>query len=301
MVLLALGYGALTLSAPAALWLSIPLLGFGHALFKPSTQVLIARLYSPNDVRLDAAQIAFYFAVNAGAVMGAGIAGFFTRSSEWRGAFAMAAVVMLAGRIGVALSRDSLRLQPKSQAAPTPNSGATNSLSRAKRIKAIGALMLATIIYTVGFGQVEGSLFLWAQERTDRVLLGFEIPAAWFVGLPGLLVLVLAPVQLALLPRIQRQISTQRLIGWGMVVLALAFAVLIPPAILSPGHHVSMAWLIACATLLVIAELLVAPLGLSMILSLAPPRFVGLIVGAWYVAGAVGYWLAGEIGAAWVQ
>ena len=62
-----------------------------------------------------------------------------------------------------------------------------------------------------------------------------------------------------------------------------------------------MLWLIACMTLLVIGELLVAPLGLSLLLRLAPPRFVGVVVGAWYVAGALGCWLAGEIGAVWVR
>jgi POT family proton-dependent oligopeptide transporter len=65
----------------------------------------------------------------------------------------------------------------------------------------------------------------------------------------------------------------------------------------SGGHRVSMAWLIACMTLLVAGELLVAPLGLSMMLRLTPPRFVGVVVGAWYVSKALGFWLAGELGA----
>ena len=85
--------------------------------------------------------------------------------------------------------------------------------------------------------------------------------------------------QLAFLPRIQRQVSTPRLIALGLVSVVLAFAVLIPPAVLSPGQRVSMAWLIVCMTLLVIGELLVAPLGLSLLLRLAPPRFVGAMVG----------------------
>ena len=94
---------------------------------------------------------------------------------------------------------------------------------------------------------------------------------------------------------------TPHLIAWGLVSVVLAFAVLIPPAVLSPGQRVSMAWLIACMTLLVIGELLIAPLGLSLLLRLAPPRFVGVVVGVWYVAGALGCWLAGEIGALWVR
>jgi POT family proton-dependent oligopeptide transporter len=54
-------------------------------------------------------------------------------------------------------------------------------------------------------------------------------------------------------------------------------------------------------TLLVVGELLIGPLGLSLLVRLAPPRFVGVVMGIWYVAGAVGCWLAGEIGALWMK
>ena len=85
------------------------------------------------------------------------------------------------------------------------------------------------------------------------------------------------------------------------VGVALAFAVLLPPALLSPGHRVSMLWLLSCMTLLVVGELLIGPLGLSLLVRLAPPRFVGVVMGIWYVAGAVGCWLAGEVGALWMN
>jgi len=194
-----------------------------------------------------------------------------------------------------------LRLRQKQPAFSAPAVTPPIELSARQRIKIVAALTLAMMSFTVGFGQVEGALLMWAQDRTDRILLGFELPAAWFVGLPSLLVLLLAPAQLAFLPRIQRQVSTPRLIAWGLVSVVLAFVVLIPPAVLSPGQRVSMAWLIVCMTLLVIGELLVAPLGLSLLLRLAPPRFIGAVVGVWYVAGALGCWLAGEIGAVWVR
>ena len=157
------------------------------------------------------------------------------------------------------------------------------------------------MVYTLGFGHVEGSLFLWAQDRTDGVLLGFEIPASWFVCLPAFLVLLLAPVQLAVLPAIQRSVNTPRVVTWGVAAVGLAFAVLVPPAMWTNGHRVSMLWLIACMTLLTLGELLVAPLSLSMILRLTPPRFIGVVFGGWYVAGALGYWLSGELGAGWTR
>lgn len=300
MALLALGYAALTLSGYAGLYAALVLLLLGHALFKPSTQAAIGGLYEPDDPRLDAAQIAFYLAVNAGGTVGAVTAGLLLRVCDFRVLCAVAAAAMLAGRIVLALGKRTLRLRVKG---PSPSAAASSAetLSLSQRIKVMSWMTLAMMLYTAAFGQVEGSLFLWAQDRTDRVLLRFEIPASWFVGLPAFLVLVLAPVQLAVLPKIQHRVSTQRLVGWGLVAVGLAFTVLIPPALWGDGHRVSMAWLVASMTLLVIGELLVAPLGLSMILRLAPARYAGVVVGAWYVAGALGFWLAGEIGAGWVR
>ncbi len=301
MVLLMLGYAALTLSAASGLGLAIVFLLLGHSLFKPSTQAVMVLLYERHDPRLDAAQIVCYLVVNVAGIAGSVSAGLLVHSHDFRAALALAAAVLFAGLIAVILGNQTLRLRQKQPAFSALAAPVPIDLSARQRIKIIAALTLAMMIFTVGFGQVEGALLLWAQDRTDRMLLGFELPAAWFVGLPALLVLLLAPAQLALLPRIQHRVSTPRLIAWGLAAVVLAFAVLIPPALLSNGHRVSMLWLIACMTLLVVGELLVAPLGLSLLLRLAPPRLVGVVVGAWYVAGALGCWLAGEIGAVWMR
>jgi POT family proton-dependent oligopeptide transporter len=301
MVLLLLGYAALTLSPVAALWLPVPLLLLGHALFKPSTQAVMVFLYERHDPRLEAAQIICYLGVNAAASAGAVCAGLLVRGHSFRTAFSLAAVILLIGCMVLAFGKHAFRLRPRISAPLPPSASAPIEMSAQRRAKIIAALTLAMMLFTVGFGQVEGALFLWAQDRTDRRLCGFEIPASWFVGLPAFLVLLLAPAQLALLPRLRQRLSTPQLIVLGLVAVMLAFAVLIPPALLSNGHRVSMLWLLACMTLLVIGELLIAPLGLSLLIRLAPPRLVGVVMGIWYVAGAVGCWLAGEVGALWMK
>ena len=301
MGLLLLGYAALSQSPAAALWLPVPLLLLGHALFKPSIQAALVFLYERNDPRLDAAQIICYLVVNAAVSAGAVCAGLLVRGHSFSAAFSLAAGFMLIGFLVVSFGQNAFRLRPKTSAPFSSAAPAHIVMSAQKRAKIIAALTLAMMLFTVGFGQVEGSLFLWAQDRTDRILFGLQIPSAWFVGLPSFLVLLLAPVQLALLPRIRQRWSTPQLIALGLVAVALAFAVLIPPALLSPGHRVSMLWLLSCMTLLVVGELLIGPLGLSLLVQIAPPRFVGVVMGIWYVAGAVGCWLAGEVGAVWMN
>ena len=301
MVLLALGYAALTFWEPAALWISLVLLVLGSSLFKPSTQASIARLYAPNDPRLDAAQILFYVAINAGAALGALLAGLLVRSGGWSVCYALAAAVMLTGRAVLFVGRDTLRLRPATESVAPVEPSTSALIPITRRAAMIAVLTLAMLIYTVCYAQVEGSLLLWAQDKTDRFVWGFEVPAAWFIGLPAVLVLALAPLQLALLSRLQRRLGTQRLVAGGLFAVALAYVLLIPAVLGSPLQRVSMGWLVGCLTLLVIGELLVAPLGLSLLLRLAPRRWVGAVVGAWYVAGALGFALAGELGALWVQ
>ena len=301
MLLLTAGYAVLTRSHPAALWLSVSLLLVGHALFKPSTQAVMVLLYDRYDPRFEAAQILCYLGVNVAASAGAVCAGVILRRHDFPAAFSVAALVLFVGSVLVAWGNQTLRLRQKVAASSAENAPASVAMSLSRRIKIISALTLAMVLFTIGFGQVEGGLFLFAQDRTDRFLFGFEIPTAWFVGLPSLLVVVLAPIQLVLLPRIRHSVSTPKLVILGLVSVALAFAILIPPALYAEGHRVSMLWLLACMTLLVIGELLIAPLSLSLLLRLTPPRAVGAVMGVWYVAGAVGCWLAGEIGALWMK
>ena len=300
MGLLAVGYAALVITAPAALWLALGLLLVGHALFKPNTQAAIASQYPVGDSRLDAAQILFYIAVNAGATLGSTVAGLLIHRTGWSVAFETAAVVMLVGLLALILGHKVLRLRPAMMQTLGPDVAKLGTSPPALRAKLIGALILAMVLYTIGCGQVEGSLLLWAQDRTDRALLGTKIPATWFVGLPAVLVMLLAPVQLGFLRQLQRRVPTPRLVAWGLCAVAFAFVALLPAALGNTEQRASMGWLVACLTLLAIGELLVAPLGLSLLLRLAPPRFIGALVGAWYVSRALGFWLAAEIGVLWI-
>jgi len=53
-------------------------------------------------------------------------------------------------------------------------------------------------------------------------------------------------------------------------------------------------WLLACFALLVLGELLIAPLGLALVTGGVAPQHVGLVNALWYVVMAVGLVPAGE-------
>jgi POT family proton-dependent oligopeptide transporter len=152
-------------------------------------------------------------------------------------------------------------------------------------------------LFTLCTAQAEGALLLWSRDRIDRIVLGFEVPIAWFLAFPAVLVLLLAPIQLALLPRLKRASAQADSSRWASSLRHSVSRSSFPQPLWT--HRVSMAWLAASLSFFVLAELLIAPLGLALLIRSTPPRFVGVITGLWYGAGALGYFVGGEIGRLW--
>jgi len=300
LILLVVGYALLMIPSLLALWSSVATLVLGTSLFKPSAQAVLRRLYLPPDPRLDRAQVWLYLLINVGALSGAIIAGLAIQHWGWTFCFAITASIVCMGRACLSIGRRDVPVRTQTDK-PLPKTMPTAHLFTWQRVQTIAGLTLAMLLFKVCFGQVEGALLLFTQQHTERVVHGFTVPPSWFAGLPALLVLLLAPAQLVLLPRLQRRMQTAHLVAVGLLSTSLAFLVLFPAVLPSKTHLVRMSWLVACHTLLVIGETLIGPLGLSQVLRLAPPRFVGAVIGVWFVSGAVGYWLAGEIGALWVR
>lgn len=107
----------------------------------------------------------------------------------------------------------------------------------------------------------------------------------------------MSPVQLVLLPKLKRAIRTSRLVAVGLVFGALCFAVLLPTT--QAMERTSITWPLLSLVCFVIAEMLIAPLGLALLHRSTPKRFLGLITGIWYGAGALGYFVGGAVGALW--
>lgn len=62
------------------------------------------------------------------------------------------------------------------------------------------------------------------------------------------------------------------------------------------SERVTPYWLISAYFVITVAELFLSPMGLSFISKVSPARYKGLMYGFWFVASAVGSYLAGAIG-----
>jgi POT family proton-dependent oligopeptide transporter len=165
------------------------------------------------------------------------------------------------------------------------------------RVIVIIVLFFAAAIFWSGFEQAGSSLNLFAERYTIREFGGFEIPASWFQSLNPVFIIVLAPFYSMLwvaLARRHLDPSAPLKFAVGLIILGFGFAVMIGAAsLVAEGQQVFPTWLFFTYLLHTMGELALSPVGLSSVTKLAPRRFVGQMMGVWFLAASLGSILAG--------
>jgi len=172
-----------------------------------------------------------------------------------------------------------------------------------KRIFVIAILFVFAAIFWAAFEQAPTSLNLFARDFTDRVVFGWEIPAVWFQSVNSLFIIVLAPVfaaiWLALAKRNANPTSPLKF-SLGLLFAGIGFALMIPAAnivVHSGGAlKVSPWWLVISYVFQTFGELCLSPVGLSSMTKLSPRKYVGQMMGIWFLATALGNLIAGLVG-----
>jgi POT family proton-dependent oligopeptide transporter len=168
-----------------------------------------------------------------------------------------------------------------------------------KRVVVIFILFLGASIFWAGFEQAASSLNLFAQRLTDRNVLGWEAPASWLQSINPLFIITLAPVFAWLwmwLDRRKKEPSLPMKFGFGLLLLGVGFLVIAWGATYTvEGQLVSPGWLVSTYFLHTCGELCLSPVGLSSITKLSPPKFVGQMMGTWFMGAALGNLIAGLV------
>jgi POT family proton-dependent oligopeptide transporter len=168
-----------------------------------------------------------------------------------------------------------------------------------KRVVVIFFLFLGASIFWAGFEQAASSLNLFAQRLTDRNVLGWEAPASWLQSINPLFIITLAPVFGWLwvwLDQRKKEPSLPLKFGLGLLLLGVGFLVIAWGATYTvEGQLVSPGWLISTYFLHTCGELCLSPVGLSSITKLSPPKFVGQMMGTWFMGAALGNLVAGLV------
>jgi hypothetical protein len=94
-----------------------------------------------------------------------------------------------------------------------------------------------------------------------------------------------------------REVTTARKIFYGMVITTASILVMALGSYVGQDGAIktAMMWLVVYYVVITVGELCLSPMGLSLVTKLAPKRLVGLMMGGWFLATAIGNKLAGFI------
>jgi len=165
------------------------------------------------------------------------------------------------------------------------------------RMIVIVVLAFFNIVFWAGFEQAGGTMNLFAAENTNRMFLGWEIPATWFQNINPIAILIFAPIFSVLWLKLDAKKLNPRTpikFAIGMFFGAIAFWVMSQANNLAAdGTLISPMWLVVVYLILTLGELMLSPIGLSMITKLAPRKLVSVVMGLWMASFAAGNYFAG--------
>ncbi len=175
------------------------------------------------------------------------------------------------------------------------------------RIGALIVIFLIVIVFWMVFHQNGSTLTYWADENTDWQVSGIisnAINPFWVVTLTFPVVWFWH-----WLDKIWWEPSTPAKMAIGMLFTAGSFLILYVAAKTGEAtvggdnpyeFKVSPVWLMSSYAVVTLGELMLSPMGLSLVSKVAPVKVRGLMMGSWFVATAVGNKLT-MIGVYWEE
>jgi len=325
------GHLLLSFRSVTIVYVALACLVIGNGFFKPNVSAMVGNLYPEGSHLKDRAYNIFYMGINVGAFMAPIVMEFVQARFGYHPAFAVAAGGMaisvfilwkfkshieaadrpgkrgaqqLANTAAVAVDAPPKGISQQ-DAANATRKDALEAVPEWKRIGALIVIFIIVIIFWMVFHQNGSTMTYWANENTDWQVSGIISNAIN----PGWVILLTFPLVFfwKWLDGKGLEPSTPTKMAIGMVMTGLAFFVLFVAAKVGEGSvtgdnyynfKVSAAWLVGAYGVLTLGELMLSPMGLSLVSKVAPIRFRGVMMGGWFVATAIGNKLT-QIGQLW--
>src|ERR1700693_4768551 len=304
-----IGAGHFSMAVPTVgtFYLGLCLIVIGTGLLKPNVSAMVGDLYPEGGARRDAGFSIFYSGINTGALFGPLVCGFLGEKVNWHLGFGVAGVGMVFGLLQYRLGGKYLGNAGLRAAEP----GDRIALRRLAAGTATVALALALLVLLQVLGVLHLTLVQVAQSTgyfmavlavlyfASVLLFGrLSVPEKKRVVLIFVFIIVFAPMVGALWVWLRsREPSTPAKMGYGLLLLALGFLVLVWGTTYTlGGAKVSPMWLVVTYFLHTVGELCLSPVGLSSVTKLAPRRLVGQLMGTWFMGTALGNLIAGLAG-----
>jgi proton-dependent oligopeptide transporter, POT family len=172
-----------------------------------------------------------------------------------------------------------------------------------RRMAVIFVLFVFAAAFWAAFEQAPTSLNLFARDFTNRTVGTFEVPALWFQSINAGFIILLAPFFAVMWVGLAKRgidLSSPAKFAIGLLLAGIGFLVMVPAAniVLESGGavRVSAWWLTTSYLFQTLGELALSPVGLSSMTKLSPRKYVGQMMGIWFLAASLGNLIAGLVG-----
>ena len=179
-LIMTLGHAAMALEIfnDFYLYVGLSLLILGNGLFKPNISSMVGQMYKDDGKIKDAAYTIFYMGINSGAFLGILLCGYIGETVNWHYGFGLAGIFMLFGMLQFHYGQNifgSIGLKPSEKKDGKNIDLKDNEPSRKTiidRLIVIGIFSFVTIFFWWGFEQAGGSMTIFANDYTNRDLIG---------------------------------------------------------------------------------------------------------------------------------
>ena len=295
---------------PPLLFPALALVAIGNGLFIPPLAVQVGALYADDDARKAHAFSVYYMGINLGGLLAPFVCGSLGELLGWHWGFASAGLGILVGLcIYLGFRKTLPRTLPV--ASREARAGVRTPLTTGQRanLRLLMVVIGIVVLFRIGYEQSYNAVALWVQHQTDRSLTvaghRLLIPATWFQAINPFLIIFLTPVLVQLWRRQERRRGAANLfgrMGLGCVVASLAFVLMMGASMVyaaGGGRPIGPGWVAGYFILLTLGELMVIPVGLTVVSELAPAQTAAMAMGGWYIAKFLGSLLSGVMGAYW--
>jgi len=302
--LLCIGHTILAFDSELSFYLGCFFVIIGVGCLKPNISSMVGGLYKYNDEKRDLGFYIFYMGINIGGFAAPIFCGWIGETYNWHYGFGLAAIGMFIGQVTYLYGQKYLiGIGDFIGKINHPDNNLKNKkLTQIERdrLKVLLISFLMIIVFWGAFEQAGGLMNLYAKQKTDRMMFGWEIPASWFQSLNSFFIITLAFFVGAFWIKWKKRgkeassifkIAIGILImGWGFLFMRFAASEY------ELFGKSSMYWLVLAYLFHTIGELCSSPVSLSFITKLAPVKYAASLMGLYFCATGLGNKLASFIG-----
>jgi POT family proton-dependent oligopeptide transporter len=304
-ILLVIGHGILSIEEMWAFYTGLGLIIAGVGMLKPNISTMVGGLYKTGDIRRDKGFTIFYIGINIGAFLSSIIVGYVGEVYGWHYGFGLAAIGMLLGLIQYLVGQKHLKYvgnNTNKSINPEEAAAMKRPLSKIEKDRMVVLFIsfILVIVFWGAFEQAGGLMNIYASEKTNRMLMGWEVPASWFQSLNAMFIIILGTVVAAYWAKrkLKGKISSSLFkMCIGLIIMGTGFFFMTAAAAEFNSEGASaMYWLVLAYLFHTVGELCLSPVALSYITKLAPLKYASLMMGVYFAMTGFGNKVAGLLG-----